>query len=61
MPVAPVLLELAGLGDLGQLRFQLLQADDVGPLSPQPFGDLRLPGPNAVDIPGGDFHLRGLE
>src|SRR5712664_2891954 len=56
MPVVPVLLRLAGLGDLRQLGFELLKADNVGPVAAQPFRELRLPGADSVDVPGGDPH-----
>ena len=39
-------------------RLDLLQADDVGFFSVEPVDELSLPGTNAVDVPGGNFHLR---
>ena len=59
VPVAPVALHLAEGGRHlvgGGLDF--LQADDVRALALDPFLDLRLTRPDAVDVPGGDLQIR---
>src|SRR5262249_59666911 len=55
--VAPVALHLAeGRGNLIGGRFDFLQADDVRALLRDPLLDLRLPRPDAVDVPGRQLH-----
>src|SRR6266545_874369 len=56
MPVRVIVREPALLRDLRRLGFQFLQAHHVRPIAPQPFPHLGRAGPDAVDIPGGDFH-----
>ena len=57
VPVAPVALHLAeGGGHLVGSGLDFLQADDVRALARDPFLDLRVPRPDAVDVPGGDLH-----
>src|SRR5438445_11366910 len=56
MPVRMILREPALLRDLRRLGLQFLQAHHVRPLAPQPLPHLGRAGPDAVDIPGGDFH-----
>ena len=43
-------------GQLIERRLDFLQADDVGFFGGEPVEQLRLPGADAVDIPGCDFH-----
>src|SRR4029450_13031654 len=50
----------AHLGNLRQLRFEFLQAYHVGSLLVQPLLELGSPSPDAVDVPGGDFHVRKI-
>ena len=57
VPVDVIVRELAALGDLRGLRLQLLQAHDVGPVALQPLAELRLARADAVDVPGGNFHI----
>src|SRR6266566_3179000 len=56
MPVRMILREPALLRYLRQLGLQFLQAHHVRPLALQPLPHLGRAGPDAVDIPGGDFH-----
>src|SRR2546428_13890300 len=56
LPVRMIPREPALLRDLRQLGLQFLQAHHVRPLALQPFLHLGRAGPDAVDIPGGDFH-----
>jgi hypothetical protein len=59
VPVAPVAVEAEkGFGDLLGCGFDFLQADDVRALALDPFLDLGVPRPDAVDVPGGDFQNR---
>ena len=46
----------AHLGNLRQLGLELLKAYHVGPLPLQPLLELRSASPDAVHVPGGDFH-----
>src|SRR5262249_40093775 len=56
VPVAPVALHLAeGARDLIGGGFASLQAADIRALARDPFLDLRLPRPDAVDVPGGEL------
>jgi hypothetical protein len=41
-------------------RLDLLQAQDVWPLSLDEGGHLILAGADAVDVPGGDLHRRAI-
>src|SRR6266576_3189763 len=43
-------------GKLGGGCLELLEADHVRPIALQPLAQLRGAGPNAVDVPGRDFH-----
>ena len=57
VPVAPVFGVFAqGLGDVFAGGFGFLEADEVGRFAGEPRGDLFLPGADAIDVPGGDFH-----
>ena len=56
VPVTPIALEIAdGEGDLIGGGFDFLQADDVRALTLNPFLDLRVSRPDAVDVPGRDL------
>jgi hypothetical protein len=56
MPAAPVALETEeGSRYLVRRGLDLLQADDVRALALDPVVELRLPRPDAVDVPGGDL------
>jgi hypothetical protein len=58
VPVAPVALELAEPHrQLIERRLDLLQAQHVGLFAFDEFLDLRLPRPDAVDVPRRQFHL----
>src|SRR5437867_4395705 len=62
VPVAPVALHLAERGrHLIRGGFDFLQADDIRALALDPFLQLRLPRPNAVDVPGCDLHQLSAE
>ena len=56
VPVRMVLVEPALGRDLGGGCLELLEADHVRPIALQPLAQLRGAGPNAVDVPGRDFH-----
>src|SRR3954462_6644317 len=57
VPEHMVVVELTLQRDLSELGFQLLQAHDVGPvLAREPFAELRLARPDAVDVPSADLH-----
>src|SRR5204863_9347637 len=56
VPVRMVLVERALGRDLGGGCLELLEADPVRPIALQPLAQLRGAGPNAVDVPGRDFH-----
>jgi hypothetical protein len=59
VPVAPVAVEIEEqVGNLLGRGLDFLQADDVRTLPRDPFLDLRVPRPDAVDVPGGDFQNR---
>ncbi len=59
VPVAPVAVEVEEkLGDLVRCGLDFLQADDVRAIPRDPFLDLRVTRPDAVDVPGGDFQNR---
>src|SRR3954447_2480854 len=56
VPVTPVPLHLAqGGGNLVRGGLDFLEAHDIRPFALDPFLNLRLPGPDAVDVPGGDL------
>ena len=62
VPIAPVALHLAeGFRYLVGRRFDFLQTDDVRALMRDPVLDLRLPRPDAVDVPGGYLQKRWLQ
>ena len=56
MPVHVVVGVAAALGYLAGLGLQLLEADDVGAITVEPFAQLRFASANAVDVPGSDLH-----
>ncbi|MGA8060494.1 MAG: LLM class flavin-dependent oxidoreductase, partial [Candidatus Binataceae bacterium] len=57
MPVTPVAGQATErFGDLLALRFELLQAEDVGTLSLDELDQLAPTSANAVDVPGDDLH-----
>jgi hypothetical protein len=59
VPVTPVAVEIEEeLGDLIWCGLDFLQADDVRAIPRDPFLDLRVTRPDAVDVPGGDFQNR---
>src|SRR4029077_20050727 len=59
VPVAPVALHAEESGrNLIGAGFDFLQADDVRAVARDPFFDLRVARPDAVDVPGGDFQKR---
>ena len=60
MPEGVVLRDLALLGNLAGLGFELLQADHIGPIAREPFAELRLARADAVDVPGGDLQVVAL-
>jgi hypothetical protein len=56
VPIAPIALDFAKLGRYlvgGGLDF--LKADDVRALTRDPLEELRMPCPDAVDVPRGDL------
>src|SRR5690349_21141556 len=57
VPVRVILDEVARLRDLRAFGLQFLQTFDVRPLALEPLPHLGRTRPDAVDIPGGDFHL----
>jgi hypothetical protein len=59
VPVAPVAVHAEeGGGNLIRGGFDFLQADDVRAVARDPFVDLRVARPDAVDVPGGDLQNR---
>src|SRR5207253_10170240 len=56
MPVARISLIETDLRDLIELRFDLLQADDVGLFGRKPLRELLAPRADSVHVPGGDSH-----
>ena len=59
VPVAPVALHLAqGSGNLIGCGLDFLQADHIRALTFDPFLDLCVTRPDAVDVPGGEFQKR---
>src|SRR5689334_22683520 len=56
MPEGVVLLPTEYLRYLGQLRLELLETHDIGPLALHPLVQLGGTRANAVDVPGGEFH-----
>jgi hypothetical protein len=62
VPVAPVAVEIEEqIGNLLGRRLDFLQADDVRALPRDPFLNLRVPRPDAVDVPSGDFQNRACD
>ena len=56
VPVAPVVFEgKESERDIIRPGLDFLQADDVRALALDPVMDLRVPRPDAVDVPGGDL------
>ena len=56
MPVSPVAFDVAQReGQLIERGLDFLQADDVGTFARDPLEQLRLPGADAVDVPGRDL------
>jgi hypothetical protein len=59
VPVTPVAIELEEkLGNLIRCGLDFLKADDVRAIPRDPFLDLCVTRPDAVDVPGGDLQNR---